>query len=209
MVTAARTPRPGNGVIPLDAHTTALIYTRVSSDDQADDGVSLPAQVAECRRYVGRQGWDFGDEMQDVQTGRRDDRPDYQRLLLTVRGLALAGTPVAVVVASLDRLGRSIAERVRAYEELRQLGAPIHSVREGGLVSEFTYNILAAVAQEESRKLGERVRASARYFAERGWHPVGRAPWGYRSAAGHGRGTSRGRPVAGPGATPYRSAVRS
>ena len=29
-------------------------------------GVSLPAQVSECRRYVGRQGWDFGDEMQDV-----------------------------------------------------------------------------------------------------------------------------------------------
>ena len=35
----------------------------------------------------------------------------------------------------------------------------IHSAREGGIVSEFTYNILAAVAQEESRKLSERVWA--------------------------------------------------
>src|SRR3954469_14341820 len=114
---------PARRSVPGVETVTALIYTRVSSDDQADDGVSLPAQVAECRRYVSRQGWDFGDEMQDVETGRRDDRPDYQRLLLTVRGLALAGTQAAVVVASLDRLGRSITERVRAYEELRQLGA--------------------------------------------------------------------------------------
>src|SRR5215208_4482082 len=180
MATAARTSRPGTGAVPMTDGSTALIYTRVSTDDQADDGVSLAAQVAECRRYVGRQGWVFGDEMQDIQTGRRDDRPDYQRLLLSVRGLALQGKPAAVVVASLDRLGRSIAERVRAYEELKQLGAPIHSVREGGLVFEFTYNILAAVAQEESRKLGERVRASVKYVAERGWHPVGRVAWGYQ-----------------------------
>ena len=157
-----------SGIVPLDDQTTALIYSRVSSDEQEDEGVSLPAQVSECRRYVGRQGWVFGDEMQDVETGRRDDRPDYQRLLLTVRGLALQGTRPTVVVASLDRLGRNIAERVRAYEELKRLGAPIHSVREGGIVSEFTYNILAAVAQEESRKLGERVRASSRYFIEKG-----------------------------------------
>jgi DNA invertase Pin-like site-specific DNA recombinase len=159
---------------------TALIYSRVSQLEQADEGVSLPAQVAECRRYVSRLGWIFGDELQDIETGRRDDRPAYQRLLSSVRGLALAGHRPAVVVASLDRLGRNIAERVRAYEELKQLGAPIHTVREGGLVSEFTYNILAAVAQEESRKLGERVRASGKYFQERGWHPVGRVAWGYR-----------------------------
>lgn len=159
---------------------TALVYTRVSQEEQADEGVSLPAQVSESRRYIGRQGWLFGDEFQDVETGRRDDRPDYQRLLLTVRGLALEGATAVVVVASLDRLGRSVAERVRAWAELKRLGASIHSVREGGLVSEFTYNILAAVAQEESRKLGERVRASSRYFVERGWHPVGRVAWGYR-----------------------------
>ena len=129
---------------------------------------------------MSRHGWLFGDEMQDVDTGRRDDRPDYQRLLLSARGLALEGKPATVVVASLDRLGRNVAERVRAYEELKRIGAPIHSVREGGLVSEFTYNILAAVAQEESRKLGGRVRASVRHFVERGWHPVGRIAWGYR-----------------------------
>src|SRR5690242_1155652 len=122
-------PTRPRGVLSCDT-VTALIYTRVSSDEQSDEGVSLPAQVSECRRYISRQGWLFGDELQDVETGRRDDRPDYQRLLLTVRGMALQGMPAAVVVASLDRLGRNVAERVRAYDELKRLGAPIHSVRE-------------------------------------------------------------------------------
>jgi hypothetical protein len=32
--------------------TTALIYTRVSTDDQAQEGVSLAAQLAEGRHYA-------------------------------------------------------------------------------------------------------------------------------------------------------------
>ncbi len=46
--------------------TTALIYTRVSSDDQAREGVSLDAQLAECWRYAARHGWSLADEYQDV-----------------------------------------------------------------------------------------------------------------------------------------------
>ena len=181
---AAAPPTPlrrSGRLVLMDDQTTALIYGRVSTFEQADEGVSLPAQFSEGRRYVGRQvTWIFGDEFQDVESGLRDHRPDYQRMLLAVRGLRLQGRPVVVVVASLDRLGRNVAERVRAWKELASLGVAIHSVREGGIVSEFTYNILAAVAQEESRKLGERVRSSNRHFIEKGWRPVGRAAWGYR-----------------------------
>jgi len=181
MVTATKTPKRTGGFVPMTDESIALIYSRVSQEEQADDGVSLPAQVGESRRYNSRQpGWILGEEFQDVESGRRDDRDDYQRLLMTARGHALAGRRAVLTVASLDRLGRSVAERVRAYEELKALGIPLHSAREGGLVSEFTYNILAAVAQEESRKLGERVRSSNLYFIGKGWRPVGRAAWGYR-----------------------------
>lgn len=179
-MTSVPARRRSSALVPLDETTIALIYSRVSSDEQDDEGVSLPAQVGEARRYTSRQaGWIAGDEFQDVESGRKDDRADYQRLLLTVRGLALGGHRVAVTVASLDRLGRNVAERVRAYEELKALGVMIHSAREGGIVSEFTYNILAAVAQEETRKLSERIRASWRYFDERGWHKPGSVAWGY------------------------------
>jgi site-specific DNA recombinase len=163
----------------LSAVVTALLYTRVSREEQRE-GQSLDAQLSECRRYARGQAWIIGREFQDVMTGTRDDRPQYQELLAEVRRLRAEGRAVAVVVAALDRFGRKLLERVRCREELKRLGVPTHSVREGGEVSDLVANILASVAQEESRRLGERVRAVRSHLLDNGWHPVGRAPWGYR-----------------------------
>src|SRR5687767_2260990 len=87
---------------PMAAPVVALLYTRVSTEDQAREGVSLDAQLAECRRYVASQGWVLGSEYQDVMTGRREDRPRYQGLLAEVRSLRAEGKAVVVVVAALD-----------------------------------------------------------------------------------------------------------
>ena len=160
--------------------TTALIYTRVSSDEQAREGLSLPAQLAECRRYAVHREWVLGDEYQDVMKGTRDDRPGYQTLLSAVRHLRADGRQVVVVVAALDRFGRRLIERVRCREELKSLGVSVHSVREGGEVSDLVSNILASVAQEEVRRLGERVSASHRHVATSGWRKVGWVAWGYQ-----------------------------
>ena len=170
-----RTATTSNGAM------LALIYTRVSTDEQASNGQSLDVQLADCRRYAaGRDGWMIGDEYQDVLSGKRDDRPHYQRLLADVRRLRAEGRRVAIVLAALDRLGRDIQERVRCWRELSPLGAEFHSAREGGLVHEFVFNIMASVAQEESRRLGERVLASRDHLARNGWKPSGRVPWGYQ-----------------------------
>jgi site-specific DNA recombinase len=162
------------------AITTALVYTRVSSEEQAREGVSLDAQLTECRRYAAQHGWMLGQEFQDVLSGKRDDRPAYQALLAEVRRLRAEGQSVVVVVFRLDRLGRRILERVRCREELKTLGVPVHSVREGGEVSDLVANILASVAEEETRALGERVSASIQHIMAQGWYCPGRPPWGYR-----------------------------
>jgi site-specific DNA recombinase len=159
--------------------TTALIYTRVSSDEQAREGVSLDAQLRECRHYAARMGWTIGPEFTDVMSGTRDDRPQYQRLMIEVRAMRSQGQPVAVVVAALDRFGRRVAERVRAREELASLNVEAHSVREGGKVPDLVWDVLAAVAQEEVRRLGERVRAARHHLRTRGWKAPGEAAFGY------------------------------
>ena len=56
----------------------------------------------------------------------------------------------------------------------------VHSVMEGGEVSDFIANIMACVAEEEVRQLGERVAEVIRHARANGWHHVGRARWGYR-----------------------------
>jgi DNA invertase Pin-like site-specific DNA recombinase len=171
-------PRP-NHASP-SAMMMALVYTRVSTEDQAREGVSLDSQLADCRRYAARQGWVLGTEYQDILSGKRDDRPAYQRLLADIRTLRTQSTAVVVVVAALDRFGRRLLERVRSREELKALGVAVHSVREGGEVSDLVANMLGAVAQEEVRWLGERVRASRDFIRERGFKAPGHAAWGYR-----------------------------
>src|SRR4051812_48779814 len=160
--------------------STALIYTRVSSDEQARDGISLDAQLKQCRQYAARQGWSFGHEYQDVMSGTKDYRPQYQQLLRDVRRLRAEGHGVAVVVMKLDRFGRRVLERVRCREDLKAQGVATHSVLEGGEVSDLVANILASVAEEEVRQLGERVSAVRRHLVEGGWFPGGRPAWGYR-----------------------------
>ena len=158
----------------------ALLYSRVSTEEQEREGLSLPAQLKDCRRYAAGLGWVIGDEYRDVLSGRRDDRPGYQRLLADVRRLRAEGRPVAVVVKWLHRLGRRVLEAVRCRAELRGLGVPVHSLMEGGEVSDFLANVMAATAEEEVRQLGERVREVIRHAQENGWHHVGRPRWGYR-----------------------------
>jgi DNA invertase Pin-like site-specific DNA recombinase len=174
---------------------TALIYTRVSSEEQARDGVSLDAQLTECRRYAAQHGWMLGQEFQDVLSGKRDDRPAYQALLTEVRRLRAEGQLVVVVVCRLDRLGRRILERVRCREELKSLGVPVHSVREGGEVSDLVANILASVAEEESRALGERVAAAKQHLTGNGWYITGQVPWGYRMRPATAEERAQGSPM--------------
>src|SRR5687767_9806728 len=108
--------------------TTALVYTRVSGDEQAREGLSLAAQLADCRAYCRTHGWAIGGEYQDHMSGKRDDRPAYQELLAEARQLRATGVQLVVVVKWLHRFGRRVSERVRSWEELDALGTAIHSV---------------------------------------------------------------------------------
>src|SRR5438874_13553690 len=69
-----RAPRRGramaNGNSMIGGLVTALIYTRVSTDEQAREGLSLDAQLADCRRYAAGLGWVLGAEYQDVLKGK-------------------------------------------------------------------------------------------------------------------------------------------
>src|SRR5262245_53953793 len=119
-------PRLASGI------TQALIYTRVSTEDQANEGVSLGAQLAACRQYAKAYAWMIGAEFQDVLSGKRTDRPAYQALLNEVRRLRAEGRNVVIVVSRLDRFGRRLLEQVQRREELRGLGVAIHAALGGG-----------------------------------------------------------------------------
>jgi DNA invertase Pin-like site-specific DNA recombinase len=159
----------------------ALLYTRVSGAEHQKMGLSLEVQEKMTRTYAAMQaGWIIAGEFQDVMTGRRDDRPEYQAMLAESRALAARGNRIAVVVMRSDRLGRDVPEASRARKELTQLGAAIHLIAEGGHVADLPAHIYIAVAQEESKKIGERVSDVRRNLVLNGWF-YGRTPFGYRT----------------------------
>ena len=172
------TRRHGGTVEATDGTVYALGYGRVSTDDQAL-GLSLDAQRADRLRYIKGQGWVPYRDFEDVMSGRRDDRPDYQALLAEARRLRGEGKRVTIVVSDLDRLGRRLGEQIRARDELRELGVPVHFVRQGGELDDLQADILGSVAANESRKISHRVKNVRRHTRTGGWHTPGRPAWGY------------------------------
>jgi site-specific DNA recombinase len=165
---------------PATSLTHALLYTRISGSEHQKEGLSLDTQERTTRTYAAAQpGWVIAGEYQDVQKGSDDSRPQYQAVLSHARQLHAAGARAAVVVVRLDRLGRHLLESVRAREELSKLGADTHAIKEGGLLSDLTAHILMSVAQEEARKLGERVAEVRSHIVNNGW-AYGRTAFGYQ-----------------------------
>ncbi len=55
---------------------TAILYIRVSTDEQAKSGYSIPEQLRELRRYAGDNGYDvLAEEIDDGYSGASPDRP--------------------------------------------------------------------------------------------------------------------------------------
>jgi DNA invertase Pin-like site-specific DNA recombinase len=169
--------------ILADGTVYVLRYLRVSSDEQKDKGLSIPFQDDETTRYMlarSDDGWIEDGRYEDVLSGKRPERIDYQRLLARARELRHQGKRVVVVVFKTDRFGRRLSERIRAWEELKELQIELHAVYEGGKQDRLSHNVRALLSEEEVEGLSERVSAARSYVVSRGWRAVGRAPWGYR-----------------------------
>ena len=106
-------------------------------------------------------------------SGARDDRPGLKELLGWVRD------GDTVVVAALDRLGRSLSGVLRTIKTLQQRGIVLNSLREGIDFGSATGRMMAAIfgamAQHERELIRERASAAREAAIARGMRP-GRQP---------------------------------
>src|ERR1700687_1940096 len=64
----------------------AIVYTRVSTKEQAEEGYSIAAQAEACRRLIAERGWTVVDEFVDRgESARTADRPQFQQMLEHIR----------------------------------------------------------------------------------------------------------------------------
>jgi site-specific DNA recombinase len=139
-------------------------YIRVSTDKQAERGISLEAQAEKIRAMALVQG-----------------RPGMAKLLAMVEG----GTIKAVIVAKLDRLTRSVKDLCELLERFEKRGVALVSVAEsldtGSAAGRLVLNIMAAVSQWEREAIGERTRDAMRHKRNQG-ERVGNIAFGCRLA---------------------------
>lgn len=167
--------------------TRAAIYARVSSADQVQ-GTSLDTQQERCEAYAAAQGWEVvGHYVDEGVSGAKASRPALDRLLADVR----SGRVGAVIVAKLDRLGRSMRHLSPLIGELDDQGVALVSVADNFDSStpsgRMVRNMLGSVAEFERDLIRERTLAGrAARVRDGGWGGGDWAPYGYR-VAGAGR----------------------
>ncbi|CAN5833750.1 recombinase family protein [soil metagenome] len=106
----------------------AILYTRVSTDDQAERGYSLRDQEARLREHCQRQGIEIAEHFQDDHSAKTFDRPEFKKLL--AYAAANKGAADLLLVLKWDRFSRNIAASYSMRDQLRALGLNVNSVEE-------------------------------------------------------------------------------
>jgi DNA invertase Pin-like site-specific DNA recombinase len=162
--------------------TRAVAYVRVSTDKQADHGVSLEAQQAKVRTYADLYDLDLVEVVVDAGASAKTlDRPGLTRVLSMLK----RGEVDAVVVMKLDRLTRSVADLgtlVDTYFQKAALLSVSEQIDTRTAGGRLVLNVLASVAQWEREAIGERTSVAMKHKASKG-ERVGAIPYGFALAA--------------------------
>jgi|HubBroStandDraft_6_1064221.scaffolds.fasta_scaffold689384_1 site-specific DNA recombinase len=158
-------------------------YVRVSTDRQAERGISLEAQAEKIRAMALVQSAELGEIIvESGESAKSLNRPGMAKLLALVD----AGKVKAVIVAKLDRLTRSVKDLCELLERFERKGVALVSVAEsldtGSAAGRLVLNIMAAVSQWEREAIGERTRDALRHKRSQG-ERVGNIAFGFRLAA--------------------------
>ena len=168
--------------------TRAALYIRVSSDRQAKEGDSIPAQREALRQYVAKKGYVIAGEYIDdgISGTKYSQRDELQRLLSDVQD----GQIDIILFTKLDRWFRSIRHYMRTQDILDRyrvgwlaIWEPIYDTTtpQGRLI----VNQMLSIAQFEAENTGQRVRQVFRHKVAHGEVITGKHPAGFRIADKH------------------------
>ena len=161
--------------------SSVAIYTRVSTEEQAQGGFSLDAQMGKLRDYSRLMEWTITGEYVDGGfTGRNTKRPQYQQMFQDI------GKWDAVLVLKMDRIHRSQKNFIVMMEQLAKQDKEFISMQEkfdtSTAMGRFVMNIMSLIAQLESEQIGERITTAIVQKAKSdvSGYMSHRVPYGYR-----------------------------
>ena len=104
----------------------AIIYTRVSTHDQAETGYSLDDQEARLRNFCKEKGIEIVLHFQEDVSAKTFDRPEFQKLVAYAE--ENSGEVDLIVVVRWDRFSRNFEESVKMIRRLKELGVEVKPI---------------------------------------------------------------------------------
>jgi DNA invertase Pin-like site-specific DNA recombinase len=141
-----------------------LSYLRVSTVRQGASGLGLEAQRAAVAGFLVGADWSLVQEVVEVESGKRNDRPALAEALRLCRKHR-----ATLVIAKLDRLARNVA----FISNLMESGVEFIAV-DMPQANRFVLHILAAVAEHEAEAISKRTKAALAAAKARGTRLGGR-----------------------------------
>ena len=158
-----------------------LLYARVSTADQSDNGVSLDAQQAKLEAYASLYDLVVVETIVDAgESAKSLNRPGLQRALELLR----SGQADGLAVVKLDRLTRSVGDWQELIDDYfgekagKQLFSVADSIDTRTAAGRLVLNVLLSVAQWEREATGERTREALRHKIRNG-ERCGKVRFGY------------------------------
>jgi len=152
----------------------AVGYFRVSTVSQSmERHVSLETQAERFASYCQQCNLVAVKTFTDTDTGRKDNRKEYQSMLRFLEDK----TADLVIVQYLDRFGRNPKEILRRIWALQEVGVTVCATDED-IKEELILLVRAGLAGAESKKTSARTKANMRRAVAKGAH-VGRVPFGF------------------------------
>ncbi len=160
------------------------LYCRVSTDEQAHEGISLEEQQVRLTSYCASQGWDQEGVhlyIDDGYSGKNLHRPALERFLMDLERLSFS----RLLVTKLDRLSRRLLDLLSLIDLLERRGVSLVSTSEAFDTAtpsgRLTLQVLGAVAEFERERIRERVVDNMTHAAKSGkW--LAKPPYGYQLA---------------------------
>jgi DNA invertase Pin-like site-specific DNA recombinase len=137
-------------------------YLRVSTDKQGKSGLGVEAQRKAVEEFLNGGQWELAAEFEEVESGKRDDRPKLAEALALCR-LHRA----TLVIAKLDRLSRDAHFLLGLQKELQRSGLRFVAA-DMPEANELTVGIMAVVAQAERKAISQRTKEALAAAKARG-----------------------------------------
>jgi site-specific DNA recombinase len=163
----------------------AIGYTRVSTEEQAKEGISLDVQEDKIRQYAKLNNLKLVDIIIDEgKSGKDLNREGIQKVI----SLCKKKTIDHLIVYKVDRLTRMVIDLLNLVKDVFEFnGVQFHSITEkidsSSAMGKAFLTIIGVMAQMERDLISERTKTALQFKIDRGEY-VGSPSLGYEASTG-------------------------